>query len=141
MAHIPFGYDIIDGKAVVNEGNAEKLRTIFSLYLSGVALREAGAKVGLTLQHSSIGKMLRNSAYLGNDFYPAIIDKETFDKAEEERKKRAKYLNRSYDYSNIEEKPRERKHYHLGKVERKYDDPFKQASYAYSQIESEDKNG
>lgn len=140
MSHVPFGYDIIDGKAVVNEENAEKLKTIFSLYLSGVALKEAGAKVGLTVQHSSIGRMLRNTAYLGTDFYPAIIDKETFDKAEEERMKRAKYLNRIYDYSNIEEKQRERKYYHLGNVERKYDDPFKQAAFAYSQIESEDKN-
>ena len=38
--------------------------------------------------------MLRNKKYLGDDYYPAIIDKETFDKAEEIRMSRAKALGR-----------------------------------------------
>ena len=37
------------------------------------------------------------SKYLGDDYYPAIIDKETFDKAEEIRMERAKALGRVWE--------------------------------------------
>lgn len=141
MAHVPYGYDIIDGKAVINAGEAANLKTIFELYIGGAALQEAGKKVGLTVRHSSIGRMLRKELYTGTDFYPAIIDKETFNKAEEERLRRAKAMNRIYDYSNITKEERQRQKYHLAKVERRFEDPFEQAAYAYSQIESEEING
>lgn len=141
MAHVPYGYDIIDGKAVVNPEKAEKLRTIFELYISGAALKEAGNKVGFEVQHSNIGRMLRKELYLGTDFYPAIIDKETFDKAEEERMRRATAFGRIYDYSQVKGTERQRYNYHLAPVERKFDNPFEQAAYAYSQIESEEIHG
>lgn len=141
MAHVPYGYDIVDGKAVVNQDKAEKLRTIFELYISGTALKEAGNKVGLEVQHSSIGRMLRKDLYLGTDFYPAIIEKETFDKAEEERMRRATALGRIYDYSQVKKIEKQHYNYHLDPVERKFVDPFEQAAYAYSQIESEEIHG
>lgn len=34
------------------------------------------------LLYSSAKRMMRNSHYLGDDFYPAIIDKESFDAVE-----------------------------------------------------------
>ena len=49
---------------------------------------------GLKLYHGSVGRMLQNKKYLGDDYYPAIIDKETFDKAEEIRMYRAMALGR-----------------------------------------------
>lgn len=141
MAHVPYGYDIVDGKAVVNQEKAEKLRIIFELYISGMALKETGNKVGLEVQHSSISRMLRKALYLGTDFYPAIIDKEIFDKAEEERMRRATALGRIYDYSLVKEIEKQHYTYHLAPVERKFDDPFEQVAYAYSQIESEEIHG
>ena len=62
-----------------------------------MALIPSAEKGGLKLYHGSAGRMLRNKKYLGDDCYPAIIDKETFDKfdkAEEIRMDRAMALGR-----------------------------------------------
>ena len=40
-AHIPYGYRIVDGKAVVDEFQAEQVRTFFKEYISGKALKAA----------------------------------------------------------------------------------------------------
>lgn len=39
MAHIPYGYKIVDGKAVVDEKQANKIRLFFEGYISGLALK------------------------------------------------------------------------------------------------------
>jgi len=89
MAHTPYGYRIVDGKAVVNAEQAANVQAIFMDYLSGTALTVAAAKVGLKMYHGSVGRLLRNRHYLGDEFYPAIIDKETFDAVEEKRMEKA----------------------------------------------------
>jgi hypothetical protein len=104
MRHIPYGYDIIDGKAVINEEAAEQVRTFFQHYLNGVALTKAAELVGMTLFHGSAGRMLRNKHYLGDDYYPQIIDKETFDKAEKLRQEKAAGLGRIRELKTAEEK-------------------------------------
>ena len=78
--HIPYGYRIENGVAVIDEGQAEQVRTLFSGYLSGLALVLAAEAAGLTLFHGGAKRMLQNEHYLGDDFYPAIIDSETFSK-------------------------------------------------------------
>ena len=82
MAHTPYGYRIVDGKAVLDEEQAANVQAIFMDYLSGTALTVAAAKVGLKMYHGSVGRLLRNRHYLGDEFYPAIIDQETFDAVE-----------------------------------------------------------
>lgn len=94
-----------------------------------MALKVAAENAELKLSHSSAGMMLRKRYYLGDDFYPAIIDKETFDKAEEMRIARAGSLGRIRELEK-QEKPKPR-------VQLKYTDPFEQAKYAYGLIESE----
>ena len=136
MAHIPYGYKIVDGKAAIDEEQANKIRLFFEGYLSGLALKVASEKVGLKLVHSSAGKILRNRRYLGDDFYPAIIDKVTFDKAEEIRIARASALGRIKEFEK-QEKPKPMVHFTMPRVQLKYTDPFEQAKYAYSLIESE----
>ena len=81
--HIPYGYRIENGVAVIDEGQAEQVRTLFSGYLSGLALVPAAEAAGLTLFHSGAKRILQNEHYLGDDFYPAIIDSETFSKVAE----------------------------------------------------------
>ncbi|SKB00874.1 hypothetical protein SAMN05443428_1513 [Caloramator quimbayensis] len=41
MSHIPFGYTIQNGKAVVNEKEAVQVKELFETYLSGLSLTEA----------------------------------------------------------------------------------------------------
>ena len=136
MRHIPYGYRIKNGQAVIDEEQAAAVRKFFQNYISGLALVPAAEKAGLKLYHGSAGRMLRNKKYLGDDYYPAIIDKETFDKAEEIRMDRAKALGRVWELEG-------KKDIHfpasfsMPAVKKVSDDPFEQAAYAYSLIESE----
>lgn len=136
MKHIPYGYRIENGMAVVDEVEADAVRKFFYYYISGLALMAAAEKVGLKLYHGSAGRILRNVKYLGDDYYPAIIDKTTFDKAEEIRMNRAKALGRVREPEVKQAEPFPTK-FTMAAVKIIYDDPFVQAAYAYSLIESE----
>ena len=135
-AHIPYGYRIEDGKAVVDEVQAEQVRTFFKEYISGKALMVAAEMVGLKLFHGSAGRMLRNTHYLGDEYYPAIIDQELFDKAEEERQSRASQLGRVRELK-VKEMPAVPLHFKMERQAKVFYDPYEQAEYAYSLIESE----
>lgn len=139
MACIPYGYKVVDGKAVVDADKKEKIKKLFSLYISGKTLVKAGENAGIKMFHAGIAKVLDNPVYLGTDFYPSIIDEETFRRVAAERLKRASTLGRSRDYSKVTEEKRTRQRYFLEVVEKKFSDPFEQASFAYSQIRSEEK--
>jgi hypothetical protein len=138
--HIPYGYRIENGVAVIDEGQAEQVRTLFSGYLSGLALVPAAEAAGLTLFHSGAKRILQNEHYLGDDFYPAIIDRETFSEVAEERNRRAGALGRIRERSTPAP-CKAKTAFIIGKVTHRYDDPFKQAAYIYSLIESEVRNG
>ena len=58
--HIPYGYRIENGVAVIDEGQAEQVRTLFSGYLSGLALVPAAEAAGLTLFHSGAKRILQS---------------------------------------------------------------------------------
>lgn len=136
MGHTPYGYRIENGIAVVDKNKAKQVRDLFEGYISGLGLKDAAEKAGLKLFHGSAGRMLRNRKYLGDGYYPAIIDRVTFEKAEEERLKRAKALGRVYE--RIEPiKAENSMSFTIPKVQDKYKNPFQQAEYAYSLIECE----
>lgn len=140
MAHTPFGYRIVNGKAVVDGEKAKQLHALFEAYIAGLALKASAESVGIMVTHSSVGRILRNEKYLGTVFYPPIIDKATFEAAESERMKRAKALGRIYNYIDVEVAKPVKHIFKTGNIKQKYDDPFKQAEYAYSLIESEEEN-
>ena len=136
MRHIPYGYRIENGRAVIDEAQDATVREFFQNYISGMALMPAAEKAGLKLYHGSAGRMLRNKKYLGDDYYPAIIYKETFDRAEEIRMGRAKALGRVWELEGKKDIffPTS---FTIPAVKKVSDDPFEQAAYAYSLIESE----
>lgn len=136
MRVIPYGYRIENGKAVVDEEQSAVVRELFNGYISGLALMNAAEKAGLKLYHGSAGRMLRNRKYLGDGYYPPIIDKETFDQAELVRISRAKALGRIRE---LEAKPggTAPTRFTMAPIKKVYDDPFVQAAYAYSLIGSE----
>lgn len=103
MGHTPFGYKIENGCAVVDEAAAGQIRQIFQFYLEGDSLTTAAKKAGIISFHGGISRMLKNKHYLGDGYYPAIIDRETFDKAEQERMKRAAALGRIKEPEEQEE--------------------------------------
>ena len=95
MGHTPYGYRIEDGKAVIDEAAAAQVQALYKNYLSGLSLTNAAKEAGLDLLHSGSKRMMRNNHYLGDDFYPAIIDKESFDAVEVELSKRSTKLGRN----------------------------------------------
>ena len=79
MAYVPYGYAITDGVVTVDERAADQVRDFFEKYISGLSLTVAGEQAGIDKTHSVMGRILKNVNYLGNDTYPAIIDKEIFE--------------------------------------------------------------
>lgn len=121
---------------MIDELAAEQIKALFQAYLSGDALATAAQKAGILTSHAAIGKMLRNTHYLGDDYYPAIIDSITFEATEIERIRRAEKLGRVFE-------PKEKVEvvypttFRIKEGAERFDDPFQQAEYAYSLIESE----
>lgn len=136
MGHTPYGYKIEKGKAVVDESAAAQVRKLYKNYLSGLSLINAAKFSGLNLQHSSAKRMMRNRHYLGDDFYPAIIDKEIFDAVEEELSKRSSMLGRNdrRTETKVKKPPTA---FRIGEITENYFNPMMQAEYIYSLIESE----
>ncbi|SFX87469.1 recombinase family protein [Ruminococcus sp. XPD3002] len=124
------GYRIIDGIAKIDESEASAIRAIFSGYISGMSLREAAEKAGKPMVHSMVKRVIRNICYIGDDFYPAIVSRQTFTKANAELIRRAekhggkKRLQLPPVYTEFE----------ISEPEMHFDDPIKQAEYIYSLI-------
>ena len=78
MAHIPYGYRIERGKAVIVPEEAMRIRAFLSAYLDGMSIKASGEEAEIPLRPSALNKMLRNELYLGTDYYPAIIDRDIF---------------------------------------------------------------
>lgn len=205
MAHIPYGYRIEKGKAVLDEERAEQVKILFNEYLSGTGLVLSGQKAGMSYWQASLGRMIDNKVYMGDDFYPAIVSEELWNEAQKERKRRVKAFGRdknSFKRNDADASPfwgmifcsecgneykryleNGNEHWHCSKylakgekrcisqrieehifevafmrmviglsvselasppskskvnIEKKYDDPLKQAEYVYSQTEIDD---
>ena len=136
MGHIPYGYRIENGMAVIDDAAALQVRKLYKNYLSGMSLVNAAKEAGLDLLHSGAKRMMRNKHYLGDSFYPAIIDKESFDAVEAELGKRSSKLGREdrYKASPVKKPPTA---FRLSDVTENYDNPIRHAEYLYSLIESE----
>ena len=136
MGHTPYGYRIESGCAVINEEEAAKIRNLYENYIAGMAQSTAAIEAGIETYHSSAKRLMQNRHYLGDDFYPAIIDQETFDKAEKIRLERAGKLGRL----NLLKSSKPIKvptHFRFAEADEEYEDPRLQAEYLYSLIESE----
>ena len=132
MTHTPYGYIIVNGKAVIDEANAGRIITLYKEYVDCKSMRAAAKKAGIDKTHSMIGRFLKNEVYVGTEYYPPIIDEDIFAKAQEIRGNNAKSQNRMGAY-----RPHPKAEigtFTIGKVTVQYDDPYKQAEYVYSQI-------
>ena len=131
-----FGYKIKNGKAYIDKEKAAKVQKLFNGYISGLALRAAALEAGIDTFHGSAGRMLQNKKYMGTEFYPMIINEVIFQKAQIERENRAVKLGRVREVD--EDLPIiSPVKFRWKSNEIMFNDPFKQAEYAYSMIESE----
>lgn len=136
MGHTPFGYRIENGIAVIDEGAAGKLRKLYENYLSGLSLKGAAAEAGIDAYHGTAKRLLKTKHYIGDDFYPTIIDETVFLNAQAELIKRAAALGR------LNRTPKEKALtaptiFTIRDIKKHYDNPVTQAEYIYSLIDSE----
>ena len=136
MGHTPFGYRIENGVAVIDEYAAGKLRTLYANYLEGMSLKNAANEAGIEAYHASAKRLLMTEHYLGDDFYPAIIDKETFDRVQAEWIKRAAALGR-LDRKSTRKSPKILTQFSIGAIMEHYDNPATQAEYVYGLLKGE----
>ncbi len=132
-----YGYKVENGKVVVNESEAEKIRQVFKEYLKGNSLMTSRDNVGLKVPHSAIRRLIRNKKYLGDNFYPRIIDDKTFDETEimiQERMEK----NKKKIGPKKENKAKILKDFVMKKPIKKHECPFVNASYLYSLIEGKE---
>ncbi len=127
---VMYGYRIIDGKAKIDESEACAIRAIFSGYISGMSLREAAENAGKPMVHSMVKRIIRNICYIGDEFYPAIISRQTFTKANAELIRRAE----KHGSGKRLKAPPVYTEFALAEPEMQYDDPIAQAEYMYSLI-------
>jgi len=137
MPHIPYGYKIKNGKAVIDQLEALQIKKLFMAYLSGLSLNSAAKEAGIKKCHASIKNMLANERYLGDEYYSQIINKETFEKAKTEKLNRAQMLGRVWE-PMLKEDSIKRFKYTVPTPDKNYEDPFKQAEYVYSLIKREE---
>ena len=93
-------------------------------------------KAGIETYHASAKRLLMTEHYLGDDFYPAIIDKETFDRVQAERIKRAAALGR-LDRKSTRKSPKIPTQFSIGAIMEHYDNPATQAEYVYGLLKGE----
>ena len=136
QGHTPFGYKIVDGKAVIDETDAEIIKKIYQNYLDGMSLENSAKEAGVDYLHNSVSRILLNKKYLGDDYYPPLIDKETYDKVIKEKERRTVALGRT---NRI--KPKDEivipYRFKIRKPTQNMLNPFEDAAYIYSLIESE----
>lgn len=136
MGHTPFGYQIENGQAVVDDDAATKLRTLFQNYLLGKSLEMAALNAGIHIYHASAKRLLTTTHYIGDDFYPAIIDKTLFQQVQEEINKRASSRKKAKNTSKIK-KIMIPTLFSMRDNADHYENPVLHAEHLYSLIKSE----
>lgn len=133
MSRLCYGYTIRDGRLEVQEIEAENIRKIFKNYLAGNALIKSAELAGIKKNSSSVKRILSNEKYLGNEIYPKIIDRESFEKANQMLKERAVALGRVWEKEEkIIKVPCKFRYKEEGVLPI---DPLERASYQYNLIE------
>lgn len=125
-----YGYKIVDGKVIVDEQEAAVVINIFNGYLSGMSLRDSAANAGRPMVHSMVKRIISNFCYVGDDFYPAIVSRQTFARAN------AELIRRSEKHGGKKrlQPPPVYTEFEISEPELHFDDPIKQAEYIYSLI-------
>ncbi len=105
QTHMPIGYVMVNGKIQIDKEKFKIVKKIYSEYLKGkslVAIAKAlsekevpNANNKTNWTHSAVGRILENNKYKGDEFYPELIDKATFDEVQVKRKQKEKQLGRT----------------------------------------------
>ena len=102
--HMPLGYRMAGGKILIVPEQAELVKEVFQAYSEGNSLYQLARRLTdhgalnanhkPVWNHGTVGKILENRKYLGDEFYPALMEPELFYKVQERRKEKSKELGR-----------------------------------------------
>ncbi|NLK37776.1 MAG: recombinase [Epulopiscium sp.] len=105
QTHMPIGYKMVDGKIQIDKEKSKTVKKIYSEYLKGKSLLAIAKALGekevpnannqTNWTHGAIGRILENIKYMGDEIYPKLIDKATFDKVQTKRKQKENQLGRT----------------------------------------------
>ena len=136
MKLLPYGYRLENGVAIIDDNMADAVKQFFSNYLAGMGLTAAAKKAGFTPYHGSAKRILQNRHYLGDAFYPAILDETTFDQAAAMLIKRAEKLGR-LNKAKAPIVPKISNQFYMLEPTVEEINPLLQAEYLYSLIKPE----
>lgn len=134
MGHTPYGYKIVNGRAVIDEEKGEAVRKLYEGYLSGLSLQASADEAGIAINHCQAKRMLLNKKYLGTDYYPRLITEELMEKVKTELARRAGKIVRNNKLKEPDKQVIPTK-FQFYKKEQCLDNPFLQAQYMYELIE------
>ena len=96
--HIPIGYKICYGKVEIDDEKSKTVLLIYEQYLQGKTLNQTARYLSennipninnnTNWTHGAVIKILENVKYLGDDFFPQLIDKTRFNKVKQARQDR-----------------------------------------------------
>lgn len=92
MAYIPYGYRIERGEAVIDREAEDKLKVFIGCYLDGSSRDRAAKEAGIPVSGQTVMSLIGKGVYLGDDYYPQILDASTLFRVAEERQKRYEKL-------------------------------------------------
>lgn len=106
----PIGYCVKDGKAEIDIKTSALVREIFESYLQGMStlkiaklLTERGvlnANQKPSWNHGGVGKILENHKYIGDGFYPPLIERHIFEQVQQRRKQQASATGKSKQHNS-----------------------------------------
>ena len=126
-----YGYRIENGIAVIDEQEVAVIIGIFNGYLSGMSLTAAAKNAGQPMVHSCVKNIIKRTCYAGDDFYPAIVSKQTLARANAELIRRTD----KHCKGSRRKAPPIFKEFTLSVPAMQFEDPIRQAEYVYSLIE------
>ena len=126
---------IVNGTPEVNEKEGAAVRKAFEMYLRGAALSTIGNELGINRYHASVARILEDQKYLGTDFYPAIVEKELFDKVQKTRATRRKKHSKP---CRIYPKAQVSKTFQMDPIKQVLTDLFEQAQYIFGLIQAKE---
>lgn len=99
----PYGYEMQNGVIVTHPKESDMVKQIFDQYLNGENLKNIAERLTenqieflpgeYNWNKSRIKRIIEDERYIGGDNYPAIIDKDTFQRANVEKNNRIRNIN------------------------------------------------
>lgn len=93
--YMPMGYKMVNGSIEIQKEQAKTIKKIFKDFINGksmiaiakelTAMEVMNANHKPNWNHGSVGKILQNVKYQGDAFYPKLIEKDIFEKAQQRR--------------------------------------------------------